>query len=100
MQYFHINHNCKSEPEPVVLKVSEKALYLCGRMAKLIKQHSRLDRQLVQELAKINKIDEDEISDIMAEYDFLVDASQYGTGAEMAKPISKEEYEVLKNEHQ
>ena len=51
-------------------------------------------------LSKINKIDEDEISDIMAEYDFLVDASQYGTGAEMAKSISKEEYEVLKNVHQ
>lgn len=100
MQYFHINHNCKSETEPVVLKVSEKALYLCSRMAKLIKQHSLLDRQLVRELAKINKIDEDEINDIMAEYDFLVDASQYGICAEIAKSISKEEYEVLKNVHQ
>lgn len=97
MEYYHLNADCIGEyNEPIVLKVSTKAKKLVGKMGALVRQHRELERQLINEMSEINKITRSEISDFMSEYDFLVDASQYGTGIEVAKMISKEEFNQLR----
>lgn len=97
MNYLHVNADCRNgEREPVVMKVSKKAWGLCGRLGKLAKQHRKLERELLTELAEINNMSEDEVSDIMCTNDFLVDAAEYGVGIETSKEISKKEYEKLR----
>ena len=97
MNYLHINSdNINGYYEPVVMKVSKKAWDLSGRMGALVAQHRRLEEKLIKELARINGMTTDEVSDIMSSYDFMVDCSQYGVGAEMSEEISKEKYEKLR----
>ena len=96
MYYYHINSEEQDGLRaPIVMKVSKKASGLCARMGKLSNEMSKLDRELLEELARINNTSTDEVSDIMAYNDFLVDASQYGTGYIANRQISKEEYEKL-----
>lgn len=66
-------------------------------MSKLSQQLRKLDRKLVQEFASCNNITEDEASDLMADYDFMVDASQYDCSDFTFDQITKEEYDRLKN---
>lgn len=97
MDYLHVNADCTDGYyRPVVMKVSKKAWNICSRLGKLAVQHRKLDRELVTELAKINNMSEDEISDIMCSQDFMVDAAEYGVGVETSKEITKEEYEKLR----
>lgn len=97
MDYYYLNADCvHSEYEPVVLKVSKRAHRLAGEMGALARKHGEIERVLIKELSEINDISEDEISDILADNDFFVDASQYGTGFETAKTISKKEFEELR----
>lgn len=97
MNYLHVNSdNINGYYEPVVMKVSKKAWDLCGRMGKLAKQHRKLERELLTELAGINNMSEDEVSEIMCVHDFLIDAAEYGVGVETSKEISKKEYEKLR----
>ena len=57
MDYLHINANsADGQRAPVVMKVSKKAWGLCGRMGKLAKQHIKLERELLTELAEINNM--------------------------------------------
>ena len=97
MNYLHVNADCTNGYyEPVVMKVSKKAWDLCGRLGELAKKHRYLERELITELAKINKMSTDEISDIMCAHDFMVDAAEYGVGVETSKTIDKKEYEKLR----
>ena len=97
MNYLHINaDSTDGQSAPVVMKVSEKAWGLCGRMGKLSEQHRKLERELLTELAEINNMSEDEVSDIMCVHDFLVDAAEYGVGVETSKEISRQEYYRLR----
>ena len=43
-------------------------------------------------LAVLNEISEDEASDIMSSYDFLVDTSQYGLSNFSIEQVSRKEY--------
>ena len=93
MDYLHVNaDSTDGQRAPVVMKVSKKAWGLCGRMGKLAKQHRKLERELLAELAEMNKMSEDEVSDIMCVHDFLVDAAAYGVDIETSKAISRQEY--------
>lgn len=96
MKYYYINPDKENE-KPILIKLSKKIDNLVGRMAKLSRQHAKLDREVIQELSKINDISEDEISDILANYDFMVDISQYGlSNFEISvKELTKEEYKQL-----
>lgn len=97
MNYLHVNADCvNGYYEPVVMKVSKKAWNICGRLGELAKKYRYLERELITELAKINKMSTDEVSDIMCSQDFLVDAAEYGVGMETSKEVSKEEYEKLR----
>lgn len=97
MNYLHVNADCTDGYyRPVVMKVSKKAWSVCSRLGKLAVKHRKLERELITELAKINNMSEDEVSDIMCNQDFLVDAAEYGVGVEISKEISKEEYEKLR----
>ena len=93
MKYFYINPNEENE-KPILIKLSKKIDNLISKMAKLSHQHAKLDKQVIQELSKINNISEDEISDILASYDFMVDVSQYGLGnfEISTRELTKEEY--------
>lgn len=93
MKYFYINPNEENE-KPILIKLSKKIDNLISKMAKLSQQHAKLDKQVIQELSKINNISEDEISDILASYDFMVDVSQYGLGnfEISTQELTKEEY--------
>ena len=96
MDYYHINsEEADGQRAPIVMKVSKKASSICSKMGKLSRQMAKLDRELLEELANINNTSTDEVSDIMAFDDFLVDSSQYGTNYIADKQISKEEYERL-----
>lgn len=93
MKYYYINPDEEDE-KPILIKLSKKIDYLIGKMAKLSRQHAELDRQVIQELSKINNMTEDEISDILTNYDFMVDVSQYGLGnfEISTQELTKEEY--------
>ena len=92
MKYYYINPYEENE-KPILIKLSKKVDNLVGKMMKLSRQQAKLDRQVIQELSRINNISEDEISDILANYDFMVDVSQYGLGnfEISAKELTKEE---------
>ena len=96
MDYYHINsEEYNGETAPIVMKVSKRASDICSKMSKLSNQMAKLDRELLEELAKNNNTSTDEVSDIMAFNDFLVDTSQYGINYIAHKQVSKEEYERL-----
>ena len=96
MNYYHINSEEQDGLRaPIVMKVSKKASNLCAIMGKLSNKMAKLDHELLEELARVNNTSTDEVSDIMAYNDFLVDASQYGTNYIASRQISKEEYEKL-----
>ena len=65
-------------------------------------QNSQHTPQMEQErvgamtLAELNKISEDEASDIMSSYDFLVDESQYGLTNFSNEEVTKEKYLTIK----
>lgn len=91
MQYYLLQKNV-ADNNGIPIKINSKIQKICNKMAKLVNQHAILDRQLVKELAELNKISEDEASDIMSSYDFLVDTSQYGLSNFSIEQVSKEEY--------
>ena len=96
MKYFYINPYEENE-KPILIKLSKKIDSLISKMAKLSQQHAKLDKQVIQELSKINNISEDEISDILASYDFTVNVSQYGLGnfEISTQELTKEEYNKI-----
>ena len=97
MNYLHVNADCMNGYyEPVVMKVSKKAWNICGRLGVLAKKHRYLEQELITELARINKMSTEEVSDIMCAHDFMVDAAEYGVGVETSEEISKEKYEKLR----
>lgn len=90
MRYFLLKKHINDKG--ITLKISSKIGNITNRMARLVRQHAKLDKQLVKELAKLNNITEDEVSDIMSSYDFLVDQSQYGLSNFSNEEISRQEY--------
>lgn len=90
MKYYLLKKNITDNGIPI--KTNSKIQKICDKMAKLINQHSILDRQLVKELSILNEISEDEAGDIMSSYDFLVDISQYGLTNFSIEQVTKEEY--------
>lgn len=93
MKYFHIN---KFETgKPIVVKVSAKLIKIVHRMRKLVREHARLDKEMIKEFARVNGVSEDKASDIMCFHDFLVSFSQYGNDF-MSYEISSGEYKSLR----
>lgn len=93
MKYFHIN---KFETgKPIVVKVSAKLIKIVHRMRKLVREHARLDKEMIKEFARVNGVSEDKASDIMCFHDFLVSFSQYGNDF-MSYEISSKEYKSLR----
>lgn len=90
MKYYNLKRN--ETDKGIFVKTNSKIDKLCSRMSKLAQQHAKLDRLLVKEFAQLNGISEDEASDIMCSYDFLVDISQYGLTNFCQEQISRENY--------
>lgn len=90
MRYFLLKKDINDKG--ITVKVNSKIEKVTNRMARLIRQHAKLDKELIKELAKVNNITEDEVSDIMSSYDFLVDQSQYGLSNFSNEEISRQEY--------
>lgn len=97
MHYYHLNKDLyDAETQPVIVKVSSKMNRIVARMSKLCQQLRKLDKKLIREFASCNNITEDQASDLMADYDFMVDVSQYGCSDFTIDQITKEEYNRLK----
>lgn len=94
MKYYLLKKNVSDKGIPI--KINSRIQKISSRMAKLINQHAVLDRQLIKELANLNDISEDEASDIMSSYDFLVDESQYGLSNFSNEQVSKKQYLIWK----
>ena len=100
MKYYHLNQDTnESYTNPVVVRVSTKVEKIACRMCKLVGEHKKLDKMLVQEFAKCNNITEDEASDLLCEYDFMVDTTQYSCGPVFGQ-IDVCTYKKLKSIHQ
>lgn len=95
MKYFNLKKY--EEEKGIFVKTNSKIDKLCSRMSKLAQQHAKLDRLLVKEFAQLNGISEDEASDIMCSYDFLVDISQYGLTDFCQEQISQKDYNKAKD---
>lgn len=101
MKYYNLAKNNYGD-EPVLFKMNKKALVLAKRLAKLARQHAKLDWQFIEELAKVNNIETFEVSSLLADYDFLVSMTEYGDDLDLSseeREITKEEYERFKNAH-
>ena len=96
MKYYLLNKDCEYQ-KPVVMKLNVRTEKIIASMRCLARKHAELDLKMIKELAKINNISEDEVSDILATYDFLVDSSQYGFG-ELVTEINEEEYDKIKED--
>ncbi len=94
MRYYLLKNNENEIGVPI--KINATIQKISGKMSKLINQHAKLDRELVKELAKLNGITEDEASDIMSSYDFLVDESQYGLTNFSNEEVTKKKYLTIK----
>lgn len=93
MDYLHVNADCQDgQTRPIVMKASEHAYSILGRMVDLVRKHRELERKFIEEMAKINNMSTDEYQDLSAEYDFLVDAAEYGVNISTYKSISEAEY--------
>ena len=97
MKYYHLNQDTdESHIKPIVAKVSTKLEKIACRMCKLVKEHKKLDKMLIQEFAKCNDITEDEASDLLCQYDFMVDTTQYSCGPVFGQ-IDLDTYKKLKS---
>ena len=96
MKYYLLNKDCEYQ-KPVVMKLNVITEKIVASMRRLARKQAELDLKMIKELAKINNMSEDEISDTLATYDFLVDSSQYGL-VDLVTEISKEEYDKIKED--
>ena len=96
MKYYLLNKDCEYQT-PVVMKLNVTTEKIVASMSRLVRKQAELDLKMIKELAKINNMSEDEVSDTLATYDFLVDSSQYGL-ADLVTEISKEEYDKIKED--
>lgn len=102
MKYYNLNKLTKEEyTNPVLIKVNGQTQKMLQRIVKIVIQHRQLERKIIDELAKTNNLETCEISDLLADYDFLCDTMEYGntfdTYAE-ERQISQKEYTKLKKE--
>ena len=100
MRYYNLNKSTPSEySNPVLIKVNSKVEKLLKRITKVIREHRALEKQIIEELAKVNKMDSYDMNDLLADYDFLCDVMEYGNdidGYAYMREITKEEYDNLK----
>lgn len=94
MYYYLLKSNEADTGLPI--KTNSKIQKICSKMSRIINLHAKLDRELVKELATLNNITEEEASDIMSSYDFLVDESQYGLSNFSNEIITREKYLKIK----
>lgn len=93
MRYFILKNHVSDEGIPI--RISARIEKLCAKMARLSHMHAQLDRVLVKTLAELNSISQDEASDIMCAYDFLVDQTQYGLSNFSNDEVSKVDWNKL-----
>lgn len=94
MKYYLLNKDCEYQT-PVVMKLNARTEKIVASMRHLARKHAELDLKMIKELAKINNMSEEEVSDTLATYNFLVDSSQYGL-VDLVTEINKEEYDKIK----
>lgn len=101
MRYYNLSKSTPNEySNPVLIKVNSKTEKLLKRITKIIKKHRALEKQIIKELAKVNKMDNYDMDDLLADYDFLCDVMEYGNdndGYAYMREITKKEYDDLKS---
>ena len=96
MKYYDLNQDTnEANTRPVIAKVSTRLEKIACRMDKIVQEHRKLDKMLIREFAKCNNITEDESSDLLCQYDFMVDTTQYSCGPTFGQ-IDLNTYKKLK----
>ena len=100
MKYFNLNKMTTEEYlNPVLIKINSKTFDMLRKIAKIVQQHRELEVEIIKEIANTNNLETFEVSDILAEYDFLCDIMEYGNTADyyaLERMITLNEYNKLK----
>lgn len=97
MKYYNLNKDTADEyKNPILLKINSKTYKMIKQIITIIRKHRELEKNIIKEIALTNNIDEYELSDLLAEHDFLCDAMEYGITDKTLVEISKKEYDKLK----
>ena len=100
MKYFNLNKMTTEEySNPVLIKINSKTFDMLRKIAKIVQQHRKLEVEIIKEIANTNNLQTFEVSDILAEYDFLCDIMEYGNAVDhyaLERMITLNEYNKLK----
>ena len=100
MKYFNLNKMTTEEySNPVLMKINTKTFDMLRKIAKIVQQHRQLEIEIIKEIAKTNNLETFEVSDLLAEYDFLCDIMEYGNAVDhyaLERMITLNEYNKLK----
>ena len=100
MKYFNLNKLTTEEySNPVLMKINSKTFDMLRKIAKIVQQHRELEVEIIKEIAKTNNLETFEVSDLLAEHDFLCDIMEYGNAVDhyaLERKITLNEYNKLK----
>lgn len=100
MKYFNLNKMTTEEySNPVLIKINSKTFDMLRKIAKIVQQHRQLEIEIIKEIANTNNLETFEVSDLLAEYDFLCDIMEYGNAVDhyaLERMITLNEYNKLK----
>lgn len=99
MKYFNLNKLTTEEYlNPVLIKINSKTFDMLRKIAKIVQQHRKLEVEIIKEIAKTNNLETYEVSDLLADYDFLCDTMEYGNALDhcvLERMITLNEYNKL-----
>ncbi len=102
MKYFNLTKLTQEEySNPVLMKINSKAFNMLRKISKIVQRHRELEVEIIKEIAKINNLETFEVSELLAEYDFLCDIMEYGNSIDhyaLERMVTLREYNRLKSE--
>lgn len=101
MKYFNLQKLTEEEySNPVLMKINNKTFKMLKKIAKIIRQHRKLEKEIIKEIAITNNLETLEVNDLLADHDFLCDIMEYGHEIDhyaLERMITQKEYKSLLN---
>lgn len=102
MKYFNLNKLTIEEySNPVLMKINSKTFGMLRKIVQIVQQHRKLEVEIIKEIAKTNNLETCEVSNLLADYDFLCDTMEYGNAVDhyaLERTISLKEYNELRKQ--